>query len=448
MNKVLNRDSLPKLAILQHAGLALKSRTERISVIGLGYVGLPLCVAMARQYETVIGYDISERRVADLLDHHDSTNEVTGAALLDCTARFSTRDACLAEASFHIVTVPTPIDAEKRPDLQPLRDACAVLGRHLKPGDMVVFESTVYPGVTEDVCGPILEAYSGLVAGRDFHLGYSPERINPGDRERTIETITKIVAADSPAALDRAVAVYGRIVSAGIHRSPSIRVAECAKVIENTQRDVNIALMNELSLICDRAGIATADVIEAAGTKWNFQKFRPGLVGGHCIGVDPYYLSSLAERLNLQPEIILAGRRLNDRMAAHVASVATKKLVRRGGVVASARIGLFGMTFKENVPDIRNSKSFDLVRELRALGMTVMVHDPLADPAEMARNGAAPCDVEDMRDLDLMIVAVDHDAYLDAPDFLSRLRPDGVFIDIKAAFDSARLPRTASYWAL
>ena len=425
-----------------------KVTRERIAVVGLGYVGLPLCMALARHHLTVTGFDISTRRVDTLVAGLDYTGEVEAAALKRSSAVLTTNPARIADATFYIVTVPTPIDADKRPDLGPLRSACAVIGPLLKPGDIVVFESTVYPGVTEDICGPALEAHSGLRAGQDFNLGYSPERINPGDKQNSVETIVKVVAGDTPETLERMCAVYGEAIHAGVHCAPSIKVAECAKVIENTQRDVNIALMNELASICDRINVRTADVIEAAGTKWNFLKFQPGLVGGHCIGVDPYYLSALAEQLGLKAEVILAGRRVNDGMATHVATEAMARLKAHRGSVAGARVGVFGLTFKENVPDVRNSKSFDVIHALQAQGATVLAHDPHADPRDAQAEGVVPVAADQMTGLDLMIVAVAHRDYR-RPGFVSRhLRPDGVLIDVKSIYANAALPETAGYWSL
>lgn len=421
---------------------------ERLAVIGLGYVGLPLCMALARHHQFVTGFDISTRRISALKIGKDSTGEVDPAELACSSARLSLNPADIADATFYIVTVPTPIDAEKRPDLGPLRSACEIIGPFLKVGDLVVFESTVYPGVTEDFCGPILEEKSGLRAGLDFNLGYSPERINPGDKQNSIETIVKVVAGDTPSALERMCSVYGKAIQAGVHRAPSIKVAECAKVFENTQRDVNIALTNELARICEGINVRTSDVLQAAGTKWNFLRFQPGLVGGHCIGVDPYYLAALADELGLKAEIILAGRRVNDGIARHVATQALTRLKARRGSIQDARIGVFGLTFKENVPDVRNSKSFDVVHELRALGATVLAHDPYAGADEAEAEGIALSGVEEMTDLDLMIVTVAHRDYR-RPNFLaSHLRPDGVLIDVRSIYSPSSLPDTADYWSL
>jgi UDP-N-acetyl-D-galactosamine dehydrogenase len=435
------------LATAERVAFSKVSR-EKIAVVGLGYVGLPLCMALAKHHLAVTGFDISTRRVDTLVAGHDYTGEVEPAALKRSSARLTTNPARIADATFFIVTVPTPIDAENRPDLGPLRSACEVIGPLLKVGDIVVFESTVYPGVTEDVCGPLLAQHSGLRVGIDFNLGYSPERINPGDKLNSVETIVKVVAGDTPETLERMCAVYGEAIHAGVHCAPSIKVAECAKVIENTQRDVNIALMNELASICDKINVRTADVIEAAGTKWNFLKFQPGLVGGHCIGVDPYYLAALAEQLGLKAEVILAGRRVNDGMAAHVAAEALARLKAHRGSAEGARVGVFGLTFKEDVPDVRNSKSFDVIHSLQSHGVQVLAHDPHADVRDAQAEGVLPCAAEEMTNLDLMIVTVAHRDYR-RPGFLARhMRPDGVLIDVKSIYSDATLPETASYWSL
>jgi UDP-N-acetyl-D-galactosamine dehydrogenase len=425
-----------------------KADIERIAVVGLGYVGLPLCMALARHHVQVLGFDIAAGRIRALQAGRDATGEIEPADLLTSTARLTTDPAALADSTFYIVTVPTPVDANRQPDLSPLHQACDLIGSYLKRGDVVVFESTVYPGVTEDVCGPRLAARSGLRAHIDFHLGYSPERINPGDRVNSVETIVKLVSGDTPQTLDRVSAVYRRAIRAGVHPVPSIKIAECAKVIENTQRDVNIALMNELSLICGRIGVDTNAVIDAAGTKWNFQKFRPGLVGGHCIGVDPYYLAALAETLGLEPEVILAGRRVNDRMADHVAERALDLLLQRRGYVKGARVGLFGVTFKEDVPDIRNSRSFDLIARLSTAGVELLVQDPLADPVEVERHGVTLSGISQMTGLDMMVIAVGHRDYR-APEFVGRhLLPDGVLIDIKGIQPRGELPGAINHWTL
>lgn len=364
------------------------------------------------------------------------------------TARLTNDPQALADATFYIVTVPTPVDADHQPDLAPRHMACDTIGGHLKRGDVVVFESTVYTGVTEDVCGPLLATRSGLRAHVDFHLGYSPERINPGDPANSVETIVKLVSGDTPQTLERVLAVYRRAIRAGVHAVASIKIAECAKVIENTQRDVNIALMNELSLICGRIGVDTNAVIDAAGTKWNFHKFRPVLVGGHCIGVDPCYLAALAEAPGLAPKVILAGRRVNDSMADHVAKCALDLLRQRRGSVQGANVGLFGLTFKEDVPDIRNSRSFELIARFSAAEVDLLLHDPLADPVDIERQEARMCDISQMNGLDMMVIAVAHHDHR-APGFVLRhLLPDGILIDVKSVHPRGELPGSIGYWSL
>jgi UDP-N-acetyl-D-galactosamine dehydrogenase len=421
---------------------------ERIAVIGLGYVGLPLGVSLARAYDDVLGFDVSLSRVDSLQDGIDHTGEIEAETLRDSSLIVSANPGALLEANFYIVTVPTPIDDSKQPDLNPLKNACGIIGRYLCPGDIVVFESTVYPGVTEDVCAPILESMSGLTVGTDFNVGYSPERINPGDKQRPLESIVKVVSADTDEALDRVAAVYSSVITAGIHRCASIKVAEAAKVVENTQRDVNIALMNELALIFDRLDIDTTSVVEAAATKWNFQPFKPGLVGGHCIGVDPYYLSSLSETLGQNPQLIMAARRVNESIASHVVGSTIKKLCQRGVNMQTARIGLFGVTFKEDVPDVRNSKSFDIIEELQSYGVDLLVHDPFIAAGDDVAPGVKAGSLGDMTELDAMIVAVGHKSYLDDADFLGRLVDDGCLIDIKSAFNSDAISENQVYWSL
>ena len=423
---------------------------EKIAIIGLGYVGLPVAVALARKFEGVIGFDVSQRRVDTLNAGNDWTGEISDAELAASTLSVTSDPAQLAEASFLIVTVPTPIDDEKRPDLSPIRSACELIGKRLKKGAIVVFESTVYPGVTDDICAPLLESYSGLKRGTDFWLGYSPERINPGDKVHRLETITKIVSAENEYSLERVKAVYGAIIQAGLHVAPTIKVAEAAKVIENTQRDLNIALMNEISLIFDLMGIRTSDVLAAAGTKWNFLKFTPGLVGGHCIGVDPYYLTSAAERLGYRPDVILAGRRINDGMGAHVARKLMKLLIQRGGNPSAAKVGIFGLTFKEDVPDLRNSKVPDIIAELKEFGVEALIHDPHADNAGASHEyGLSLSDLSQLTDLDGAIVAVPHKAYLnDIADIVARVKPDGVIVDIKSAVSPEIVGSGQTLWTL
>jgi len=423
---------------------------ERICIIGLGYVGLPVAVAMAKKFETTIGYDISNSRISELKAGTDRTEEIDSDELRASSLQLTNDPNAVADANFYIVTVPTPIDSERRPDLRIIESACRMIAPHLRAGDIVVFESTVYPGVTEEICGPILAEGSGLACGKDFHLGYSPERINPGDRIHRLENITKIVSGQDDATLERIAAVYGAVVEAGLFRATSIRVAEAAKVIENTQRDINIALMNELAIICDRLDMRTQDVLQAAQTKWNFLPFTPGLVGGHCIGVDPYYLTSKAEALGYHPHVILAGRHINDDMGAFIAKKAVKMLVRNGTDMRKARIGVFGLTFKENVPDLRNSKVADIIDELKSFGIDPLVHDPVADPAAaLEEYGITLSDEGEMDRLDAAILAVRHKDYDDDMSMIeSRVVTNGILIDVKSAFDPNRIRPDIAYWSL
>jgi UDP-N-acetyl-D-glucosamine/UDP-N-acetyl-D-galactosamine dehydrogenase len=425
--------------------------TEKIAVIGLGYVGLPVAVGMARVHGGAIGFDIDAHRIAALRDGADATGEFRSDELAGLDLGLTADPADLAGCTCFILTVPTPIDANRQPDLAALRRACRTVAKALRPGGLVVVESTVYPGVTEEVCGPLLAAGSGLRQGHDFQLGYSPERINPGDREHRLETIPKVVAAEDADGLGRLEAIYGPVVTAGLHRAPSIRVAEAAKAIENTQRDLNIALMNELALICDRLGIRTRDVLRAAGTKWNFLPFTPGLVGGHCIGVDPYYLTAKAESLGYHPEVILAGRRINDSMGAFVAQKLVKLLIAQDVPVRRARVGVLGLTFKENVPDLRNSRVPDILEELASFGIEAQVHDALA-PDEAARTeyGLDLVPLGLIHGLDALVLAVPHGAYLEIGEsgLASMLGPRGILVDVKSALDPALLPSSLTYWSL
>jgi len=405
-----------------------------LAVIGLGYVGLPLAVEFAR-HRRVIGFDIKPQRLEELRRGHDSTREVPPADLAAARHLALTGDpADLRAATIFIVTVPTPIDAQKRPDLTPLIRASETVGRALKPGDLVIYESTVYPGCTEEDCVPVLERHSGLKFNTDFTCGYSPERINPGDHARRLTTITKVTSGSTPAAAERVDALYRGIVTAGTYRAESIRVAEAAKVIENTQRDLNIALVNELAIIFNRMGIDTQAVLKAAGTKWNFLPFRPGLVGGHCIGVDPYYLTHKAEALGYHPQVILAGRRINDGMGAYVAGQLVKAMLKRRIQVNGARALVLGLTFKENCPDLRNTRVIDVISELRDYGMTVDVHDPWADPAEARHEyGLDLVAAPPPGAYDAVVLAVAHDAYRDAgPQALRGF--GGVVFDLKSVF--------------
>jgi UDP-N-acetyl-D-galactosamine dehydrogenase len=423
---------------------------DKIAVIGLGYVGLPLAVALAGKFDTV-GFDISKQRVAELGEGHDSTHEVSAETLKASALQLTSNMSDIRGRDVYIVTVPTPIDDANRPDFGAVLSACELVGKAIAPGAIVVFESTVYPGATEEVCGPALERVSGLKCGIDFKLGYSPERINPGDKEHPLEKIIKVVSGQDEATLDRLDAIYGAIIEAGIHRAASIKVAEAAKVIENTQRDVNIALMNEISKICDLIGIRSADVLAAAGTKWNFLKFHPGLVGGHCIGVDPYYLTAKAEELGYHPEVILSGRRINDSMGAYVAQQVVKRLAANRMPIITARVGVLGLTFKENVPDIRNSKVFDILNELKEFGVTPLVHDPMADAHEVSLvDDVRLTTIDEFQNLSALIYAVPHEDYasLDAEALSGMIAPSGVFVDIKSRIEPQMLREDIHYWSL
>ncbi len=410
-----------------------------IAIVGLGYVGLPLAVEFGKKF-TTIGYDLSERKVASYRDYRDPSGDVPSENLRAAKHLLFTSDSShLSKADYIIVAVPTPVDTAHQPDFSPLVSASTTVGKHLKRGAIVIYESTVYPGATEEVCIPILERESGLKWLEDFHVGYSPERVNPGDKERTITKVTKVVSADDASTLSKVADLYNHIIDAGVHRVSSIKVAEAAKVIENTQRDLNIALMNELALIFDRMDIDTLEVLEAAGTKWNFLPFRPGLVGGHCIGVDPYYLTHKAEMLGYHPEVILAGRRINDSMAAFVAQQTVKQLSRSGDPIKNAKVIVLGLTFKENCSDLRNSKVADVVRELQDFGCDVSVHDPVAAPGEaMHEYGISLVSWEDLPEADAIVAAVSHKEYLSLPqtDLMARLKPGGVFVDVKSAYDA------------
>lgn len=422
---------------------------ERFALIGLGYVGLPVALGFARRYGNTIGFDIDASRVAELERGEDRTGECSRDEICKSGLCLTSDPSDLADATFFIVAVPTPVDSARRPDLSPLRAACSTVGKALKRGDVVVFESTVYPGVTEDLCGPWLCEASGL-SREDFKLGYSPERINPGDKERRLESIVKVVSGEDADTVERVAAAYAGVVDAGVFRASSIKVAEAAKVIENTQRDLNIALMNELATIFDRMGICTSDVLEAAGTKWNFLKFTPGLVGGHCIGVDPYYLTAKAEQLGYHPEVILAGRRINDGMGGFVAQKMVKLLAGRGTVLKGAKVGVLGVTFKENVPDVRNSRVPDIVAELKSFGIDVLVHDSLAHPkAVRHEHDLCVSDWNEMHSLTGVVYAVPHDEYVNKGATLCDLvQPGGVFVDVKSAMDRTLVRPDIAYWRL
>jgi UDP-N-acetyl-D-galactosamine dehydrogenase len=417
---------------------SLSERKDKIAVVGLGYVGLPLAVHLSRHFE-VIGYDLKPERIRELKSGKDRTLEIAESDLAGARIFFTADPSQLSQCRLIIVAVPTPIDAYRIPDLSPLRGASAAVGKFMKSGTCVVFESTVYPGATEEVCVPIMEKESGLKLGIDFTAGYSPERINPGDKEHTIDKIVKVVSGSDPATTMLLAKVYGTVVSAGVHPVSSIKVAEAAKVIENTQRDLNIALMNELAMIFDKMDIDTTEVLKAAGTKWNFLPFRPGLVGGHCIGVDPYYLTFKAESLGYRPEMILAGRRINDNMAKFIAERTVKILINAGKQVRDSRVAIMGLTFKENVPDLRNTKVVDIISELKTYGVNVVVHDPIADPDEArAYYGIDLQPLEALGRVDAVIVAVIHDAYKAMGlSRMARICYDGcpIVIDIKGAFD-------------
>lgn len=415
---------------------------KNIAVVGLGYVGLPLAVEFGKKFTTV-GYDLSERKVASYRNCIDPSGDVPSEDFRSSKhLLFTTDPSHLSKADYIIVAVPTPVDAAHQPDFSPLVSASTTVGKHLKRGTIVIYESTVYPGATEEVCIPILERESGLKWLEDFHVGYSPERVNPGDKERTITKVAKVVSGDDAETLERVADLYEHIIVAGVHRVSSIKVAEAAKVIENTQRDLNIALMNELALIFDRLGIDTLEVLEAAGTKWNFLPFRPGLVGGHCIGVDPYYLTHKAEMLGYHPEVILAGRRINDSMAAFIAQQTVKQLLRAGNPVRNAKVIVLGLTFKENCSDLRNSKVANVVSELQDFGCDVSVHDPVAAPDDAMHEYQIPLVAwDDLPAAEAIVAAVSHREYLAMPkaELLAKLTPGGVFVDVKSAYDGAAI---------
>ncbi|MBU6482212.1 MAG: nucleotide sugar dehydrogenase [Nitrospirae bacterium] len=429
-----------------------QAKERKIAVVGLGYVGLPIAVAFGKR-KRVIGFDINKTKIAELQKGLDRTGEVSSADLKSSDVQYTFQPRDLKAADFIIVAVPTPINEALQPDLTALRKSSELIGANLSPGSIVVFESTVYPGATEEVCQPILEQASGMKCGVDFQLGYSPERINPGDKEHTLEKIIKVVSAQDDASLEIVAHTYELVVKAGIHRAPSIKVAEAAKVIENTQRDLNIALMNELALIFHRLGIDTRSVLDAAGTKWNFLKFSPGLVGGHCIGVDPYYLTAKAESVGYHPQVILAGRRINNEMGKFVAEQTMKLLGQLPRPVKELKVAVLGLTFKENVPDLRNSKVPDIIQELREYGVQVLVHDPIAEPKEAVEEyGIHLSKWDDLRDIDGIIVAVAHREFADMglQKLLKPLRNqrEGVVIDVKCLLDQAKLPKTLKYWRL
>lgn len=431
----------------------LNKRKEKIAVIGLGYVGLPVAIEFAKHYD-VIGYDVNEKKLDTYLNGIDLTDEVGDQAIKKTSLKFTSDEKKLQDCSFHIVSVPTPINTDKTPNLAPIIGASETIGRNLQKGSIVVYESTVYPGTTEEICVPILEEESGLTYGKDFKVGYSPERINPGDKVNTLTKITKIVSGSDSEALEDIAQVYGHVIDAGVHEAESIKVAEAAKVIENSQRDINIAFMNELSMVFNKMDINTKAVLEAAGTKWNFLNFTPGLVGGHCIGVDPYYFTYKAEQLGYHSQIILAGRKVNDNMGKHVAGNTIKSLIQAGINVNQARIGIFGLTFKENVPDVRNTKVIDIVRELEEYHLKLLIHDPVVEKADVKREFDIDLvDESELKNLDCIIFAVAHDEYLKQLqiDSLNKLyRSDKkALIDIKGLYKKADVEkRNIHYWSL
>ncbi len=429
-----------------------KKVERKVAIVGLGYVGLPIAVAFGK-YSPVIGFDINKGKIEELRKGIDRTGEVSKQDLKKGGVRYTCEPSDLKTADFIIVAVPTPINEALQPDLTALQKASELIGANLSPGTIVVYESTVYPGATEEVCLPILEKASGLKCGLDFKLGYSPERINPGDKEHTLEKIVKVVSAQDDESLEIVAQTYALVVKAGIHRASSIKVAEAAKVIENTQRDLNIALMNELALIFHRLGVDTKSVLEAAGTKWNFLKFSPGLVGGHCIGVDPYYLTTKAESVGYHPEVILAGRRINNSMGKFVAERAMKLLSQLERPVGDLKVAVLGLTFKENVPDLRNSRVPDIVNELREYGVQVVVHDPMAEAEEaVAEYGVRLLAWDEVKQVDGIILAVPHRHYLqmDIQELLGPLRRqrNSVVVDVKGALDPEKLPGSMRYWRL
>ena len=427
---------------------------EKISLVGLGYVGMPIAVAFSKKVK-VIGFDLNAKKIELYKSGIDPTNEVGDDAIKSCTVNFTADETKLREAKFHIVAVPTPVNDDHTPDLTPVESASEILGRNLTKGSVVVFESTVYPGVTEDVCVPILERESGLKCGVDFKIGYSPERINPGDKVHRLETIKKIVSGMDEETLDTVAKVYELVVEAGVHRAESIKVAEAAKVIENSQRDINIAFMNELSIIFNKMGIDTKSVLEAAGTKWNFLKFYPGLVGGHCIGVDPYYLTYKAEELGYHSQIILSGRRINDDMGKYVAENTVKNLIKADASIKNAKIAILGFTFKENCPDTRNTKIIDIYNELREYGITPIIADPEADADEAKRlYGIEFVDINDIKDCDAVILAVAHEQFkaVSMADFEKMFKHNenaNVLVDIKGLLDRKEYENAGYiYWRL
>src|SRR5690242_15333959 len=448
------RSSSPACNRERRARNAMSNTNEKtiVAVVGLGYVGLPLAVEFGKQYDT-IGFDLSRAKIDAYRRGFDPTGEVSEASLAAADKLEVTDDAsALSRANFIVVAVPTPVDEAHQPDFGPLLGASESVGRNLARGAIVVFESTVYPGATEEICVPVIERHSGMTWKRDFFVGYSPERINPGDKEHSLTKITKVVSGDTPATLERVASVYASVVKAGVHRASSIKVAEAAKVIENTQRDLNIALMNELALIFHKIGIDTTEVLQAAGTKWNFLPFRPGLVGGHCIGVDPYYLTHKADKLGYHPQVILAGRRINDGMGKYIAEQTVKQMIQNGFPVKAAKINVLGLTFKENCPDLRNSRVIDVIRELASYGADVHVHDPVASAEEAVHEyGVTLTPWDKLPRAHALVMAVAHREYAARPvrDFVAKLEPQGLFVDVKCQADAAALREHGlSVWRL
>ena len=435
---------MSETVVEKKASLESASTLPTVAVVGLGYVGLPVAVEFGKHRPT-IGYDLSRRRVENLKHKLDVTGEVSAAELMAAKhLRPTVSAADIHAADFVIVAVPTPVNAVQQPDLAPLESASEAVGRHMKPGAIVIYESTVYPGCTEEVCVPILERHSGMRWRQDFHVGYSPERINPGDKQHRFVSIKKVVSGDDADTLDKVAELYASVVEAGVYRAPSIRVAEAAKVIENTQRDLNIAFVNELAIIFERLGLDTAEVLKAAGTKWNFLPFRPGLVGGHCIGVDPYYLTYKAALAGYHPEVILAGRRINDGMGAHIARKTVQQMIHAGRNIKGARVNVLGLTFKENVPDIRNSKVIDIIRELNEFGVETYVHDPLVSPDDALREyGLRLADWDGLPAADALVLAVAHEQFLQLglEDLQKKIVRRGCLIDVKSVLDAEALRR-------
>ncbi len=426
-------------------------KNYKVSVVGLGYVGLPVAVAFARAEMNVWGFDINKDRVEELKSGHDRTREIDSERLKGSQLQYTTNIKDIQDSDVFIVCVPTPIDKNRQPDLGPVEKASETVGKAIKKGAIVVYESTVYPGVTEEVCGPILENVSGLKQGIDFKLAYSPERINPGDKLHTIESITKVVSGEDEATLETVANLYSIIVKAGVHRATSIKVAESAKVIENIQRDLNIALMNELAIIFDKLEIRTKDVLAASSTKWNFIPFTPGLVGGHCIGVDPYYLTAKAEQIGYSPQVILSGRRINDGMGSYVANKLVRLLIKNDIAVKTAKVGILGVTFKEDIPDIRNSRVPDIIKELKDYGISPILHDPMADAQEVLHEYGLTIepDLSKFEKLDAIILAVPHKKYtLEGSSFVrSMVQKKYVLIDLKSVFGPHDFS-SGCYWSL